>query len=354
MPSRWWEYGRQGDDGRFLKFDDVGNPRPQLYAFDWRPRWLRCCADPQKCGGVGCPTVLCCCPIAHRTSACRCAVDNPNSRQAVNLRCGYSPTHLKPAPSPPSPPSPPPTPLGRRDSTHHVGREGLNTMPLDSTKSELLKRFESDKKFQKSIIAKSRKLLPTVMSKFGANASFRRFLDAQACDVLEDYAKFFTLKVVCGDVSSKELSPTPMVDKIWHAHILYNMAEYFTDCAYILKLVMNRRWISQPNGSYILKLMINHRRIEDKAELLRMSKARLTMHSLVWPADIGLPMSVESKKRGRSEESKNRSAKKRIETRGSKNKTAEVKKKNKTAEVKKIQKRKRGASSEDSSWGNCG
>ena len=218
-------------------------------------------------------------------------------------------------------------------------------MPLDSTKSELLKRFESDKKFQKSIIAKSRKLLPTVMSKFGANASFRRFLDAQACDVLEDYAKFFTLKVVCGDVSSKELSPTPMVDKIWHAHILYDMAEYLADCAYILKLVMKRQWISQLNDSYITttnrKLMINHRRIEDKAELLRMSKARLTMHSLVWPADIGLPMSAESKERGGK-------------TRGSKNKTAEVKKKNKTAEVKKIQKRKRGASSEDSSWGNCG
>jgi|TARA_B110000116_G_scaffold220149_1_gene198206 hypothetical protein len=150
-----------------------------------------------------------------------------------------------------------------------------NTMQLDSTESKLLKRVDADKGLQELIVNMSRKLLPTVMGRLIKSS---RFWEVQGG--LEDYAKFLTLKVVCNDVSSMELCPTPKVDKNWHAHILYNVTEYIEDCSYILIACSPAYWLSQPKP-----IWINHRRIEDD-EFLRMSTTSLKIHYLVWPASL--------------------------------------------------------------------
>ena len=150
-----------------------------------------------------------------------------------------------------------------------------NTMQLDSTESKLLKRVDADKGLQELIVNMSRKLLPTVMGRLIKSS---RFWEVQGG--LEDYAKFLTLKVVCNDVSSMELCPTPKVDKNWHAHILYNVTEYIEDCSYILIACSPAYWLSQPKP-----IWINHRRMEDD-EFLRMSTTSLKIHYLVWPASL--------------------------------------------------------------------
>ena len=150
-----------------------------------------------------------------------------------------------------------------------------NTMQLDSTESKLLKRVDADKGLQELIVNMSRKLLPTVMGRLIKSS---RFWEVQGG--LEDYAKFLTLKVVCNDVSSMELCPTPKVDKNWHAHILYNVTEYIEDCSYILIAFSPAYWLSQPKP-----IWINHRRMEDD-EFLRMSTTSLKIHYLVWPASL--------------------------------------------------------------------
>jgi hypothetical protein len=81
----------------------------------------------------------------------------------------------------------------------------------------------------------------------GLNAGLCRFLDAQPSYLLEDYAKFLTLKVVCDDIASQALCPTFKVDKIWHAHILADISEYIQDCSYILIQFDPARWLKEYN-----------------------------------------------------------------------------------------------------------
>ena len=111
------------------------------------------------------------------------------------------------------------------------------------------------------------------------------FIDAQSQDYLDDYAKCFTLKVVCDDTNSRFLCPTPKVDKIWHAHILSNLNEYIADCTYVLVAFDANFSLTQPKS-----LWINHRRIDDRAEAHVMSTACAWIHFLVWPREAVAPV----------------------------------------------------------------
>ena len=141
----------------------------------------------------------------------------------------------------------------------------------------LLNLINGSEDFKDGIICQAKKLLYTVIQRFQSNQGLCRFIGAQPEDHMVEYAKFFTLKVVCGDINSRLLSPTPRVDKIWHAHILSNLDLYIEDCKFALLANNAAYWLTQPKCIYI-----NHRHInQEEAKLMLFAFKEIG--AIVWP-----------------------------------------------------------------------
>ena len=143
--------------------------------------------------------------------------------------------------------------------------------------NHLLNLIHGSEEFKDGIICQAKKLLYKVIQRFQSNQGLCRFIGAQPEDHMVEYAKFFTLKVVCGDINSRLLSPTPRVDKIWHAHILSNLDLYIEDCAFVLAANNAAYWLTQPKCIYI-----NHRHINQEETKL-MLFAFKEIEAIVWP-----------------------------------------------------------------------
>ena len=147
--------------------------------------------------------------------------------------------------------------------------------PTDA--NHLLNLIHVSEQFKDDIIYQAKKLLYKVINRFQSNQGLCRFIGAQPEDHMVEYAKFFTLKVVCGDINSRLLSPTPRVDKIWHAHILSNLDLYIEDCKFALLTNNARYWLTQPKCIYI-----NHRHInQEEAKLMLFAFKEI--EAIVWP-----------------------------------------------------------------------
>ena len=143
--------------------------------------------------------------------------------------------------------------------------------------NHLLNLIHGSEEFKDDIICQAKKLLYKVIQRFQSNQGLCRFIGAQPEDHMVEYAKFFTLKVVCDDINSRLLSPTPRVDKIWHAHILSNLDLYIEDCKFVLLANNAAYWLTQPKCIYI-----NHRHINQEEAKL-MSFAFKEIEAIVWP-----------------------------------------------------------------------
>ena len=143
--------------------------------------------------------------------------------------------------------------------------------------NQLLNLIHESKGFKDDIIYHAKKLFDKVIKRFQSNQGLCRFIGAQPEDHMVEYAKFFTLKVVCDDINSRLLSPTPRVDKIWHQHILSNLDLYIEDCAFVLLANNAAYWLTQPKCIYI-----NHRHINQEEAKL-MSFAFKEIEAIVWP-----------------------------------------------------------------------
>ncbi len=147
--------------------------------------------------------------------------------------------------------------------------------PTDA--NHLLNLIHVSEQFKDDIICQAKKLLYKVIQRFQSNQGLCRFIGAQPEDHMVEYAKFFTLKVVCGDINSRLLSPTPRVDKIWHAHILSNLDLYIEDCKFALLANDAAYWLTQPKCIYI-----NHRHInQEEAKLMLFAFKEI--EAIVWP-----------------------------------------------------------------------
>ena len=159
---------------------------------------------------------------------------------------------------------------------HPCSRRGsLLITPTDGI--HLLNLIHGSEEFKDGIICQAKKLLYKVIQRFQSNQGLCRFIGAQPEDHMVEYAKFFTLKVVCDDINSRLLSPTPRVDKIWHEHILSNLDLYIEDCAFVLAANNAAYWLTQPKCIYI-----NHRHINQEEAKL-MSFAFKEIEAIVWP-----------------------------------------------------------------------
>lgn len=159
---------------------------------------------------------------------------------------------------------------------HPCSRRGsLLITPTDGI--HLLNLIHGSEEFKDGIICQAKKLLYKVIQRFQSNQGLCRFIGAQPEDHMVEYAKFFTLKVVCDDINSRLLSPTPRVDKIWHQHILSNLDLYIEDCAFVLRANNAAYWLTQPKCIYI-----NHRHINQEEAKL-MSFAFKEIEAIVWP-----------------------------------------------------------------------
>ena len=143
--------------------------------------------------------------------------------------------------------------------------------------NQLLNLIHESKGFKDDIIYHAKKLFDKVIKRLQSNQGLCRFIGAQPEDHMVEYAKFFTLKVVCDDINSRLLSPTPRVDKIWHQHILSNLDLYIEDCAFVLRANNAAYWLTQPKCIYI-----NHRHINQEEAKL-MSFAFKEIEAIVWP-----------------------------------------------------------------------
>ena len=143
--------------------------------------------------------------------------------------------------------------------------------------NQLLNLIHEAKGFKDDIIYHAKKLFDKVIKRLQSNQGLCRFIGAQPEDHMVEYAKFFTLKVVCDDINSRLLSPTPRVDKIWHQHILSNLDLYIEDCAFVLLANNAAYWLTKPKCIYI-----NHRHInQEEAKLMLFAFKEI--EAIVWP-----------------------------------------------------------------------
>ena len=138
--------------------------------------------------------------------------------------------------------------------------------------SLLLSSFTESKDFREAIIIKSRELQPIVLGRLYEVPTLESVRgDHKDCRMSDDflaYSRFLTLKIVCEDFDSKEMCPSKKVDKIWHAHILGDVAEYIVCCK---EFSASDRWV-------------NHKGVVDKDMLRGMSTVRKIIEQNVWPA----------------------------------------------------------------------
>ena len=163
---------------------------------------------------------------------------------------------------------------------HPCSRRGsLLITPTDGI--HLLNLIHGSEEFKDGIICQAKKLLYKVIQRFQSNQGLCRFIGAQPEDHMVEYAKFFTLKVVCDDINSRLLSPTPRVDKIWHAHILSNLDLYIEDCAFVHVANNAAYWLTQ-SKMYLRAHYINHRHInQEEANLMLFAFKEI--EAIVWP-----------------------------------------------------------------------
>jgi hypothetical protein len=168
--------------------------------------------------------------------------------------------------------------LAARCNTNvHVISRMVSLLIRPTNGNHLLNLIHENEKFKDDLICNAKKLLYKVVQRFQSNEGLRRFIDAQPEDHMVEYAKFLTLKVVCGDTNSRLLSPTAMVDKIWHAHILSNLDRYIEDCAFALVANNAAYWLTQPKCIYI-----NHRHMnQEEAKLMLFTFKQI--EAIVWP-----------------------------------------------------------------------
>ena len=132
--------------------------------------------------------------------------------------------------------------------------------------SPLLTQFLCDMEFQEKVIRCSHKLLPIVR---GRLEKVKTLAGSKESHVLK-YAEFLALKIACEDFDSREMNPTALVDKIWHAHILGNLAEYIS---FFAGLSVSDSWVNHT----VL--------VSATSDMVRgMSYVRELIHAHVWPA----------------------------------------------------------------------
>jgi len=133
-------------------------------------------------------------------------------------------------------------------------------------RSPLLTKFLVDREFQEEVIRGSHKLLPIVCARL---QKVKTLAQSKQSHVLK-YAEFLTLKIACEDFDSREMNPTAPVDKIWHAHILGNLAEYIS---FFAGLSVSDSWVNHT----VL--------VSATSDMVRgMSYVRELIHAHVWPA----------------------------------------------------------------------
>ena len=132
--------------------------------------------------------------------------------------------------------------------------------------SLLLSSFTESKDFREAIIIKSRELQPIVLGRLYKVPTLESVRECR--HEFLAYSRFLTLKIVCEDFDSKEMCPSKKVDKIWHAHILGDVAEYIVCCK---EFSASDRWV-------------NHKRVVDKDMLRGMSRVLEIIEQNVWPA----------------------------------------------------------------------
>ena len=159
-------------------------------------------------------------------------------------------------------------------------------------RSPLLEQFLVDMEFQEEVIRCSHKLLPIVCERL---EKVKTLAGSKESHVLK-YAEFLTLKIACEDFDSREMNPTAPVDKIWHAHILGNLAEYISFFAGL-----------SVSGSWVNHTVL----VSATSDMVRgMSYVRELIHAHVWPApptpvyvpsqrelELSMYISMPSKKR---------------------------------------------------------
>ena len=131
---------------------------------------------------------------------------------------------------------------------HHHPCSFMGSLLITPTDgNQLLNLIHDSKGFKDDIIYHAKKLFDKVIKRFQSNQGLCRFIGAQPEDHMVEYAKFFTLKVVCDDINSRLLSPTPRVDKIWHA--AYSLQSRLVHRGLRIRTsapIMLHDWLNQP------------------------------------------------------------------------------------------------------------